>query len=142
MNPGTVTAAVLFVLAVLTFLDFKPNGPRIAASIWARIQRLWARIQARRTRREVVEQRVEEALPRIDPLMGDLERVLQLRGPTNPQVLEKLRTGSESFLYTVTADDWAVPLEGATDNVRYFQVVVDAVHGVSVAEISPRPPFA
>jgi hypothetical protein len=140
-----VVGAVVFLAAVATVLDwlgFVPNGPHIISRIRARVGSLWARVQARRARRKAVEQRMEEPPPRIDPLMSDLERVLQLHGPTNPQVMNKQRTGPESFLYTVTADDWAVPLEGATDNVRYFQVVVDPVSGVSIAEISPRPPFA
>jgi hypothetical protein len=51
MNPSTIAAATLFALAVLTFLDFKPSGPRIVAGIGARIQ-------ARRKRLEALEEKI------------------------------------------------------------------------------------
>jgi hypothetical protein len=79
MNIGNIAVIVGVLLAVLTYLDFKPNGPRILAGIWARVRRLWARIQASRKRLEVLEQRVK-ALEEASARMRDNELSLHLAG--------------------------------------------------------------
>lgn len=85
MNLGNIALVVGLLLAVLTYLDFKPNGPRILASIWARLGSLWARTQARRKRQEArigaleirvaeLESRIVTRLPRMSP---GVERIQQ-----------------------------------------------------------------
>jgi len=78
MNLGNIALVVGLLLAVLTYLDFKPNEPRILAGIWARLGSLWARTQARRKRQEAridaleirvaeLESRTVTRLPRLSP---------------------------------------------------------------------------